>query len=99
MYLIGSGFVPEQHVIGQTSWFAFCLLGLLALRLYGTADPANNLPPAPVPVALSALAFVVWAYTIGGPFRALEWDVPWVASLLVLATSFVIPFFYQGESE
>jgi hypothetical protein len=97
LYLIGSGFVPEKHVLGQFLWFAFCLAALIVIRLYGTADPSLGLPPQIVPVAASAVAFVVWVYTVGGPFRAVNIDIPWIGSLLVLATSFGLPFVVKGD--
>jgi hypothetical protein len=99
LYLIGSGFVPEGQTAGHIAWFAFCFAALIVIRVFGNADPARNQRAQPVPIVLSVVAFVIWVYTIGGPFRELGMDVPWIGSLLVLAWSFVIPYFYKGEAE
>lgn len=99
LYLIGSGFVPEGQRAGHIAWFAFCFTALIVIRVFGNTDPARNQQPQPVPIVLSVVAFVIWVYTIGGPFREFGMDVPWIGSLLVLAWSFVIPYFYKGEAE
>jgi hypothetical protein len=99
LYLIGSGFVPVGQKVGHVVWFVFCLLGLVAIRIFGNVDPPRNPRPQAVPLLLSAVAFVIWVYTLGGPFREFGLSVPWIGSLLVLGWSFVIPFFYKGEPE
>jgi hypothetical protein len=96
LYLVGSGFIPRGQAAGLIAWFGFCLVAVIVVRTFGNADPARNEAPQSVPIAISVVAFVIWAYTLGGPFGAMHLAVPWVGSLLVLAWSFVIPFFYKG---
>jgi hypothetical protein len=99
LYVVGSGFIPQTATFGLVGWFAFCLVAAIIVRTFGNADPAKGLPPQPVPIAISVIAFVIWAYSLGGPFSAFGLWVPWVGSLLVLAWSFVIPYFYKGPVE
>ena len=96
LYLVGSGFIPKDQSIVQVVWAIVCLIGVVVIRVYGTADPENNKPPDWVHVAISSVAFLIWIYTLGGPFEALGWYVPYIGSLLVLAWTFFVPIFYKG---
>jgi hypothetical protein len=97
LYLVGVGFVPKTDAAVLTIWAALCLVGLLALRTYGTAPPSSGKSPQPGAIAISAIAFTVWVYTLGGPFEAFGLHVPYIGSLLVLAMTFFAPIFYKGE--
>lgn len=100
LYMIGSGFVPRDKPAILVGWSVVCLILLIVLRIWGTADPAAGKPSQPVPVAVSAVAFVIWLYWLGGPFAAYpdhNLHVDYVGSLLVLVWSFVIPIFYKGN--
>jgi hypothetical protein len=96
LYLIGRGFIPFEQPIVLAAWAVVCLAGVLLVRSYGTADPEANKSPDWVHVAISAAAFVIWIYTLGGPFAAANLYVPYVGSLLVLAWTFFVPIFYKG---
>ena len=96
LYLVGSGLIPREQPIALTVWALVCLAGVVAIRVYGTGDAASSLPPDWVHVAISAVAFVIWIYTLGGPFTAINWYVPYLGSLLVLAWTFFVPIFYKG---
>ena len=47
-------------------------------------------------VVISSVSFVIWIYTIPGPFQALGLAVPYVGSLTILVWMFVVPYFYTG---
>ncbi len=96
LYLVGSGLIPADQRIALLVWSVLCLAGLLVIRAYGTADRLRNLPTDWVHVAISALAFVIWVYSLGGPFEAFGLYIPYVGSLLVLAWTFFVPLFYKG---
>ena len=99
LYLIGSGFIPKGQAIIQVIWSVICLLGVVALKAYGTTDPQKNEPPDWVHVGISSVSFVIWVYTLGGPFAAYSLAVPYIGSLLVLAWTFFVPIFYKGPPE
>ncbi len=96
LYLVGSGLIPRDQPIVLTIWAFVCLAGVVAIRVYGTTDTARGLPPDWAHVAISTVAFVIWIYTLGGPFAAINWYVPYLGSLLVLAWTFFVPIFYKG---
>jgi hypothetical protein len=96
LYLVGSGFIPKDQPIVLTVWALVCLAGVVLIRAYGTADPKHNEPPDWIHVAISTVAFIIWVYTLGGPFAAINLYIPYVGSLLVLAWTFFVPIFYKG---
>lgn len=70
LYLVGSGFIPKNDLITLVVWSCICLIAVIVVRIYGTMDPARNLPPDWIHACISAVAFIIWLYTIGGPFVA-----------------------------
>jgi hypothetical protein len=99
VYMVGSGFIPPLNRVAAAIWAAICLVLVIIVRRYGTADPEAGLPPQPVPVAISATAFVIWIYWLGGPFAQFGLHISYVGSLLVLVWSFLVPYFYKGQDE
>ena len=97
LYLVGVGAIPAGQNIGLAVWTGFCFLAVILVRAVATRDPAKNLGPQWVAVMVAAVAFVIWAYTMGGPFAAYNVYVGWIGSLAVLVWSFGVPFFYKGD--
>jgi hypothetical protein len=97
LYLVGAGLIPAGERLVLALWSLVCLAGLIALRAYGSRDEQTGQGPQWPSVALSAGAFVVWLYSLGGPFAAYGVHVPYIGSLLVLAWTFFVPIFYKGE--
>lgn len=101
LYLVGSGFIPksEGNLGGMVLavWAIVCLAGLVALRTYGTVDRPSGQSPQFGAIAISSIAFIVWVYTLGGPFETFGLYVPYAGSLLVLAMTFFAPIFYRGS--
>ncbi len=99
LYLIGSGVVPPDQPVGSMIWAGICLILVVMVRMYATADRSKHKPkpPQPVSVLISSIAFVIWVYSLGGPFEKLNLYVPWIGSLAVLVWTFIVPRFYKGE--
>lgn len=73
-----------------------CTATVVGLRSFGSRDPASNLPANWIHVVISAVAFVIWVYTISGSFAAFHLEVPYIGSLAALAWTFVVPALYKG---
>jgi hypothetical protein len=97
LYLVGIGIIPPGQRAALLVWSLVCLAAVVALRTYGSRDEAAGRGPQWQTVMISAIAFVVWLYSLGGPFAAYNLHVPYVGSLLVLAWTFFVPLFYKGE--
>src|SRR5207247_1937041 len=78
LYLVGSGVIPETKPAVLTFWAAVCLIGVIVVRAYGTSDPARGRAPQWTAVILACIAFVIWVYTLGGPFKAYGLYEPYV---------------------
>ena len=102
LYLVGSGIIPVSNpatTIQKTAliaWTAVCLIAVVVVRSYGTYDQTKKNPIDWPHVLISSVAFLIWVYTIGGPFALFGLTIPWVGSLLVLAWTFFVPIFYHG---
>ena len=96
-YLVGSGFVPTDQPIVLVAWTMICLIGVILMKAFGTADARSNLPPDWIHVAVSGVAFLIWVYTLGGPFAVFGLYAPFVGSLLVIAWTYFLPIFYKGQ--
>ena len=69
----------------------FCFLGtpLYLCRVAGVKRASQ--------LAVSTVAFAVWAFALGGPFAALSWYRPIYGGLLLPAYTFLIPIFGPGQ--
>jgi hypothetical protein len=99
LYLIGSGIIPEGQRVGLLVWSIVCLIAVVVVRAYGTADPQKSQTPQWSVVLISSGAFVIWIYSLGGPFKLYALHVPFIGSLLVLAWTFFVPIFYKGTPD
>ena len=96
LYLVGSGIIPDDQHAYLLGWSTVCLIGVVIARIAGTRDKAANKPPQAGLVVVSAIAFVIWVYSLGGPFK---WYMganykPFLGSLFVLVWTFVVPLVY-----
>jgi hypothetical protein len=99
LYLIGSGLIPEGQRVGLLVWSIVCLIAVVVVRALGTADPERNQTPQWSAVFISSGAFVIWLYSLGGPFEPFGLYVPYIGSLLVLAFTFFAPLVYKGTAD
>ncbi|MBN1220122.1 MAG: hypothetical protein JXM69_14435 [Anaerolineae bacterium] len=98
LYVVGIGIIPTGHVTYHTIWAIICFIGLFAVRIWGTADLGRNLPPDWTHITISAIAFVIWVYSLGslGIFGVWGLADPVIGSLLILVWTFFVPLFYKG---
>ena len=96
LYLAGVGIIPRDQDGALMGWSAFCLLVVIIVRVIGTSDRRAGIKPDWIHVAISVIAFLVWLYSLGGPFVSLGIHVPYIGSLLVLAWTFLAPVLYPG---
>ena len=99
LYLVGNGVIPKDKGIISVIWVFICLIGVVVVRRYGTADQAQNLKPDWIHIGISSVAFLIWAYSLGGPFTYYNLYIPYLGSLLILAFTFFIPFLYKGPKD
>jgi hypothetical protein len=97
LYLVGVGIIPSEKHVVAIGWAIFCLMAVALVKAYGTSD--DDTSPDWTHVCISMIAFVLWVYSLGGPFVVLKLHEPYLASLLILAFTFIAPFAYRGKSD
>jgi hypothetical protein len=97
LYLVGQGIIPPHENVALVVWSIVCLGLVVLVRAKTTGDRANNLSPQWSAVAVSTISFIIWVYTMPGPFQAFHVAVPYLGSLAVLVWTFIVPFLYQGS--
>ena len=98
MYVVGSGVIPRDAGGILAAWTAVCLVGVIVVRVLATRDKKGQVPPDSIHVAISAIAFLIWVYNLGGPVSALGSHIPYLGPLLILVWTFFVPLFYTGPS-
>lgn len=98
LYLVGKGVIEGESSL-LLAWTVFCLIGVMLIRLYGTADPEKNLKPQLSAVFVSCISYLIWIYSMGDIFSDYKIYLPKLSSLLVLGWTFVIPYLYKGDPE
>jgi len=95
LYLVGMGLIPKDEGIAQAVWAVFCIFSVVLVRVYGTSDKRNGIPPEWCAITISCVSLVIWIYSMGGPFATFGIHVPYIGSLLVLAWTFSVPLVYR----
>lgn len=86
----------QTSVIVWVMWTIVCLLALIAVRRWATSDTAGAIPPEWPAIGLTAVAFLVWIYSLGDVFRMLGLFNSLLASLILLVWTTVAAFFYKN---
>ena len=79
--------LPQPYI-----WTAFfVLLVLTPLYLAKIHDVRGK-----TQLVLTSLSFVVWVYTLGGPFQMVGWYQPQIASCVLVLWTLVVPLFIES---
>jgi hypothetical protein len=111
VYLVGKAAIEtrftekadqSQGLFSETTywigWTVFCFLAVIASRSWATSD--QNTPVEKPAVAIAAVSFLVWIYSLGDVFKIVEvrnhaiWD-SLLAMLLVFAWTLIVPLVYR----
>ncbi len=97
-----AGSVPVSEQAYWWGWTIFCFAAVILVRAWATSSRPEKLAPEWPAVGIAAISFVIWVYSLGDAFDRVGWWEPLLATLLVLAWTFVIPLVYretQGAAE
>ena len=70
---------------------------LFAIRMNATSDPARSQGPQWNAIILAAVAFLIWTYHLGGPFRGWGLHHDALGMVLVAFWSLFVPAIYKGD--
>lgn len=89
------GQLPDQDRSLWIGWTVFCLIAIVLVRAYATRTPGK--PPQWAAVAIAAVSYVIWVYTMGDVFMySMLWNAK-LSMLLMLGWTFVVPLVYHGD--
>jgi hypothetical protein len=98
LFVLGQEVIKKQHHTELLVWAGFCLIAAILVRVFGTRDKDQKKGPDWLHVSFSAVAFVLWLYTLGVFLPDFNTNYPEVAMLVTAAFTFIVPFFYNGPS-
>ncbi len=101
IYVAGIGIIPQGQKIGLAVWAAACLIFTIIFIAAETKNiegqPNVKHPIDWTHVIISSISFILWVYALGGPFAEYGLQIPWIAALLMLGWTFIVPYFYKGK--
>jgi len=96
LYLVTSGMVPPTAT-GEPRWRALWVVFLLSFALVPMyllfATTRGTRRPLWPQVILGSVAFPVWVFAIGGPFKYFSWYESWTASITLAFVTVAFGFF------
>ena len=97
LYLVGEGFIPPKERVILLAWTLVGIVAVVVVRSRTTSDTAANENVQWSAVAVSAVSYLIWVYSMGGVFALYGLHIAYVGSLLVLAWTFFMPYVYRGD--
>ena len=89
-YMVLKGIVPAES--GKWGLFVVSLVLLIITPFY--LSKFEKVKKASQ-VAFSSLSFIIWVYSIGGPFVYWGLYEPWIASIALVLWTLIIPLFFK----
>jgi hypothetical protein len=102
LYMVGTGILQQTAKDDKVSWLVWaiiCFILVIVVRVFGTSDAKNKVPPEIPLVIISAVSFVIWLYSLGGQLLDLWHVTNKFAWMAVLVWTFVIPFIYKQQPQ
>ena len=87
--VIELGGADVTRFVGWTVFFVLLVLTPLYLAKIHSVRGKTQL-------VLTTLSFVVWVYTLGGPFQMVGWYQPQIASCVLVLWTLVVPLFIES---
>lgn len=97
LYTTGIAIIPIEDFMVRLAWTIFCFFCVILVRTIGSKSSEGK--PQFLTVLVSTISFVIWIYNGRGVFDDLGLHVNYIGALLMLAWTFLVPFFYQGNSD
>lgn len=97
LYSTGIAVIPINDFIVRLVWSVFCFFSVILVRIIGAKSSKGKTQY--ITVIVSTISFVIWIYNGQGIFVDLGLYVNYIGALLMLAWTFLVPFFYQGSAD
>ncbi len=87
------GIVPEESKIANSA-IAVILLVIMPFYL----EKVHKVKWGPQ-IWFMTISFVIWMYSLGGPFKYWNLYVPWIGSAMIIIWTLIAPIFLTGDIE
>src|SRR5438105_11644670 len=96
LYVATSGLIPTNanctpHCYAM--WIVFGINSALVPLYFLFATTRDNKKPLWIQILLASIAFPVWVFALGGPFKCLAWYENWIASITLAVVTVAIGFY------
>jgi hypothetical protein len=80
---------PDRNGLPRcgAEWVVFTLNALLVPFYFWFVTTRGNEKPLIPQIVLASIAFPVWVFAIGGPFKCLHWYESWIAAITLAFTT------------
>jgi len=92
-YLALQGMIPQEHSKWGLLFISIFLLILTPFYLKKFQNVTNW-----VQVSITTLSFVIWVYTLGGPFELWGIHEPWIGSIAIVLWTMIVPLVIEIET-
>lgn len=89
--VIQTALKTQPSALGLWMWVVFGVIGIGNFFYWKRAKVTD-----PTQYVLLTVAYIVWVFTIGGPFATTSWYQPFMGSVVLGLFTFLAPKFYQG---
>ena len=89
--VIQTALKAQPSALGLWLWIVFAVIGVGNFFYWKRAKVTD-----PAQYVLLTAAYVVWVFTIGGPFATTGWYQPFMGSVLLGLFTFLAPQLYKG---
>jgi hypothetical protein len=90
LYLATVGMVPlgpNGSLRCAATWVVFALNALLVPLYFWFVTTRDHAKPLIPQIVLASIAFPVWVFAIGGPFKCFRWYESWIAAITLAFTT------------
>ena len=92
-YLALQGIVPEEHSKWGLLFISIILLILTPFYLKKFQNVTHWLQ-----LTITTLSFIIWIYTLGGPFELWGLYIPWIGSIVMVIWTLIVPLLIEMET-
>lgn len=93
-YMVISGLIPES----KAKWGLLIVSVVLLVLVPFYLRKIHDVQPIPQ-IIFTALSFVVWVYTLGGPFKLWGLYEAWIGSVVLVLWTLLIPLVVKAKTQ
>jgi len=95
-YLVIEGLIPKDDPQAALVSLISSVILLVFIPFYLKRTMAVQ---KPVQILFTMVSFVVWVYSLGGPFAHYDLYTGYIGSVILVLWTLLIPFFYRPSAE